>query len=239
MKKHLGCGRKCFTLIELLVVIAIIAILAAMLLPALQQARERARSTTCVNNLKQHGIAVTMYADDSQGLLPKPSGQINMGGLGITCYQWHYAMITFTSMPYTGTGAYWRSVRNNVMQCPSDQRSVIRDGNSYYYSPGPNHVKSYIGNYYVGYDGTIFMRQVNKMRTPSAFMYAADAYNAKLNSVFSVNVYPFNTSKVLSDGAVDNRHGDGFNGLFMDGSVHSKKRSQALDNYSSVYSAKP
>jgi len=56
--------KKAFTLIELLVVIAIIAILAAILFPVFAQAREKARQTTCLNNMKQFGIAFTMYAND-------------------------------------------------------------------------------------------------------------------------------------------------------------------------------
>jgi prepilin-type N-terminal cleavage/methylation domain-containing protein/prepilin-type processing-associated H-X9-DG protein len=63
-------GRGGFTLVELLVVIAIIAVLAAMLLPALSRAKQKGQQTACVNNSRQQALAVFMYAQDDQDVLP-------------------------------------------------------------------------------------------------------------------------------------------------------------------------
>ena len=62
--------KKSFTLIELLVVIAIIAILAAMLLPALSKARQKARNISCINNKKTLGLAYAFYQDGNNGFFP-------------------------------------------------------------------------------------------------------------------------------------------------------------------------
>jgi len=100
-----------FTLIELLVVIAIIAILAAMLLPALAKAKEKARQISCISNLKQMGISLTMYVDDQGGVYPIASYTDSAGNN----VDWPKELDAY--LPQKGSKV--TSVANQVFNCPS------------------------------------------------------------------------------------------------------------------------
>lgn len=141
---RLGAARRRgFTLIELLVVISIIATLAALILPGIQSAREAARRTTCLNNMRNIGLAMQNFTSQSGGKLPKLVGQdtfLNAAGDGNIAYGWPVALLPLLDnaalqrellrQQDTGTQSHNALFQTQitVFTCPDDQTNFGQPG---------------------------------------------------------------------------------------------------------------
>ena len=139
---HLSSFRRkrSFTLIELLVVIAIIAILAAMLLPALNSAREKAREISCVSSLKQYGMAFEFYTDSNKEYYPWFYNQYNLHTSAYRALMGSLKLIPFKHPT--------KNTATDIVRCPSRKK---------YPSGGSNAVDGYR---YYDYNGTYTMNNV-------------------------------------------------------------------------------
>ncbi len=237
IKENIKKSCKSFTLIELLVVIAIIAILAGMLLPALNSARERARDTTCKNNLKTIGLYMAQYVDTYNEYYPIGAKNDATNDTWFTC------MKSYIEPMMRGTnGNFYDPIASSTTSIPENHAKIFRcPTDNFRKARSSKMIKcglSYTFTTNVAYDTTTAngVRKVVEIKKPSARLYRADCtYEAKPDSYVNTtnysHVYGLHPSGASDKGEIAFRHSKNTNCLLLDWHVESMNIGTTLSRY--------
>jgi prepilin-type processing-associated H-X9-DG protein/prepilin-type N-terminal cleavage/methylation domain-containing protein len=206
-------ANRAFTIIELLVVITIISILAALLVPALKNAREAARGIQCMNNLKQIGMAILQYSGDNNDIV-LPWHVAGIPWPNMLCNESRTGYLPYTYAEYWGYGGYEKAKKTPFF-CPSDPRRPAADPN--YPATGGQGV-SYPANAWVMTTYLFHFTELPQLPKTELIMdgYSGDGYQ------MSCSTYPLDES--VPGYGVRYRHNKRANVLFADGHVESRPK---------------